>query len=118
MKLIHPHRSLLLVAAALVACTGTPQAAERVRVAKALGSKQCEGGGTPLPALQRQLEQGGVKVARASCADDGRMRVAMCGAADGRLGVFEIAAADLKAAAALGFSPLKEGEGAAEQPCR
>lgn len=103
-------------AAALLAGCAAPQAAEPLRVAKTLGSRQCEAGGTTLEALRTELERAGVRVARAACGSDGRMRVQRCGASDGRIGLFEIAAADREAAARLGFAPAPSE--ATEQPCR
>ena len=55
----------------------------------------------------------------AGCGSDGRMRPAMCGATTGEINLFDIAAADLTAARALGFAPLTElGGGAETVPCR
>lgn len=98
-----------LVATLALAACAQPQAAQPIRVAKALGSKQCEGGGRTLAELRAELERAGVGVLRAALGTDGRMRVQMCGAPDGRLGIFEIPAAARDAAAAAGFGPLPEG---------
>jgi hypothetical protein len=46
------------------------------------------------------------------------MYAAMCGGADGRLGVVEIRTADAQAAAALGFKPLSSWRDARPIPCR
>lgn len=89
-----------------------------VRVAKSLGSVQCSAGGVTVADLSKQLATAGAKVLGSSCATDGRMHAAMCGASDGRLGVLEIRAADLKAAEALGFRPLEQWRGAAAVPCK
>jgi allophanate hydrolase subunit 2 len=110
----------MLSAALLAACASEPAVSDGsgVRVAKPLGSVQCSGGGTPVAEMARQMTAGGVKVLASSCATDGRMYAAMCGASDGRLGVLEIRAADLKAAEAMGFKPLDQWRGAAAVPCK
>lgn len=108
--------AIALGAALLAACTSTPSAAA-LRVVRATGGHQCEGGGLTVDAMRRQLEDAGVRVRSAQCATDGRMRPAMCGAPDGRLGVFEIDAASQAAAAALGFQPLAEGSDVRVVPC-
>ena len=109
-----------LSASLLAACAADPAVSDvaRVRVAKPLGSVQCSGGGVSVQEQAKQLGGAGVKVHASSCATDGRMHAAMCGADDGRLCVLEIAAADLKAAQAQGFKPLDDWRGAAAVPCR
>lgn len=99
----------IMVAALTLAACAQPQAAETMRVAKSLGSRQCEGGGRTLAELKAELEAAGVKVARAACGTDGRMRAQACGLPDGRLGIFEIAVASRETAARAGFMPLPEG---------
>ncbi len=103
----------LLLALAASACAAPPAAS--VTVFKALGSVQCSGGGATVPALARTLADAGVPVLASRCGSDGRMYPAMCGAADGRIAIFDIAAADAAAAAKLGFRPL--GPEAKERPC-
>jgi hypothetical protein len=105
--------ALLLAALAASACAATP--APNVTVFKPLGSLQCSGGGQTVPALARALADAGVPVLATRCGSDGRMYAAMCGAADGRIGVFDIAAADAAAAAKLGFRPLTPD--AKDRPC-
>lgn len=109
----------LLAACSLTACASAPgQPAEPpVRVFKSQGSLQCTGGGTPVAALAQQLQAAGIEVIRADCGTDGRMRVAMCGAADGRIGIFEVAARDAAAAANLGFAPVSRLPSAQVLPC-
>jgi hypothetical protein len=109
-----------LSASLLAACASEPAVSDvaRLRVAKSLGAVQCTPGGLNVADLSKQLAVAGVKSRAGSCATDGRMHAAMCGASDGRLGVVEIAAADLKAAEALGFRPLDQWRGAAAVPCK
>ena len=109
-------RGVLLAGIALAACAAT--SAPRVQVVRSLEGRQCEGGGLTLAELQARLVAAGVKPAAAQCASDGRMRVQMCGAADGRLAVFDIEAADRDRAAAAGFRALAADEKVVVQPCR
>lgn len=95
--------ALLLAASACAAPPATP-----LRVYKTTGSQQCGDGGTPLPEMARQLGQAGVNVITSACGRDGRMHPAVCGAADGRIAIFEVASADAAAAAKLGFLPLAQ----------
>ena len=67
---------------------------------------------------QAVLKAAGVAVAAARCASDGRMRVAVCGAADGRLNAFEVPAAAMAAAQKAGFQPLKNLPDAQFTDCR
>ncbi len=108
-----------LAAAWLAACASEPAVSgPAVKMARPLGSLQCTGGGTTPEALQRELAAKGVKARAPSCATDGRMHAAMCGASDGRLGVLEVDAADQAAAEAAGFKPLEQWRGAVAVPCR
>lgn len=115
-------RALAVLAIAMGAlvgagCVAAPEPAAAVRVARATGSRQCEGGGASLDEMRRRLETAGVTVRSAQCATDGRMHPALCGAADGRMGLFEIDAAGLAAAQAQGFQPLAEGSEVRAVPC-
>lgn len=89
-----------------------------VKVYKYLGSVQCSGGGTSPTEMEQMLTTAAIDVASATCGVDGNMYAAMCGAPDGRIGIFEIAPGDLKAATALGFLPLSGLPDANEAPCR
>lgn len=104
--------SSVTIALALVAgsCANInrTEAQDTVRVFKYAGSVQCTGGGSDLPTIERQLTDGGLKVLSAACATDGRMRMAMCGANDGRLAIFEISGSDAESASKLGFIPLSK----------
>jgi hypothetical protein len=117
-------RFLPAVALALAACAAPPAdppaAAEAgVKVFKARGAVQCAGRGTAPEAMRAELERAGVRVSSAGCGSDGRMRPALCGATTGEINLFDIAAADLPAARALGFAPLADlGGGAEAVPCR
>lgn len=115
------HKLLISVLAfgALNACTGFQRIPTEPRssVYKYVGSVQCGGGGTPLSAMMRQLSEGEVPVLDVSCGTDGKMYMAVCGAADGRIGIFDVAEAELPAAAALGFAPLRNLPGATRTAC-
>jgi hypothetical protein len=114
-------RAWLLLPPLLAACAAQPAAAPAapaVSVAKSLGGRQCEAGGTSLAALAAQLAQAGVTVRRQACGDDGRMRAAVCGAPDGRIAIFTIPAAQQALATQAQFVPLAALPDAREQPCR
>lgn len=115
------HKLLIAVLAigALNACTGHQRVPTepRVSVYKYVGSVQCKGGGTPLSAMMRQLSEGGVPVLDVSCGTDGRMYPAVCGAADGRIGILEVPEGRAAAAAALGFAPLSNLPEASKTVC-
>jgi hypothetical protein len=116
------HRPLLapalLLAVAASGCATAGSAAGPISVYKPLGSLQCSGGGTPVATLARQLADAGVVVLASRCGSDGRMRAAVCGGADGRLGLFDIASADAAQAQGLGFLPLAQLPGAHAVPCQ
>lgn len=105
--------ALLLVLAAS-ACAAPP--AGSVVVVRTLGALQCSGGGQSPAALARVLADAGIPVLSTRCGSDGRMHPAVCGAPDGRVGLFEIAADKVDAAAALGFRAA--GPEVQERPCR
>ena len=110
---------LAVVVAICSACGGgdggTPDA--QLAMYRSFGSLQCTGGGVSLSALERQLVDAGVAVASASCGLDGNAYPAMCGAADGRIGIFELAAQHAALASALGFAPLTNLPAAVRVPC-
>lgn len=110
---------LALVAAAAAACGGGSSggAEETLSVYRYLGSVQCTGGGTSLSTLERQLLDASVRVAAASCGLDGKAYAAVCGAPDGRIGIFDVAAQHASIAEALGFDLLSRLPGAVRAPC-
>jgi len=89
-----------------------------VRVFKSTGSVQCADTGANLSTLTQALEAAGLKVLSASCGTDGRMRAAMCGAPDGRIAIFELAAEDVAAAVKLGYAALSTLPDAKLAPCK
>lgn len=88
-----------------------------VGVFKSSGSIQCTGGGVSLAAMEGQLNAAGITVSAKSCGNDGQVYAAVCGAPDGRIGIFDIPQAKLQAAAAAGFAPLSSIPGAARTGC-
>ncbi len=118
---------MLSLAAMLGACAAPPtgSAVEPpmdgpvVQVFKPRGAVQCGARGTPPEAMRADLERAGIRVRRATCGSDGRMRPAVCGGGTGEINLFDIAAADQARAQALGFAPLAQLRGAAQAaPCR
>lgn len=109
----------LVVLMALSACSNLERMFQepRINVYKYVGSKQCSGGGTPLATMMRQLSDAGIPAMSVSCGVDGRIYPAMCGAADGRIGILEVPEAKASAAAALGFAPLSSLPEASRTVC-
>ena len=110
----------IVALAALGACADFGRMAQPpgISVYKYMGSKQCHGGGTPLATMMRQLSDGGIPVMNVNCGTDGRIYPAMCGAADGRIGIMEVPEAKASAAAALGFAPLSGLPEASKTVCQ
>ena len=108
---------LALLSASCVSATPTPMQST-ARVFKSMGGVQCADSGSNLATLTQALEAAGLKVLSASCGTDGRMRAAMCGAPDGRIAIFELAAEDAPAAAKLGYAALSNLPDAKLAPCK
>jgi hypothetical protein len=102
--------------AAMCSCGGGTSAAN-VFMYKYAGSVQCTGGGLSLPEMATQLSNAGVQVISSSCGVDGNPRIAMCGAADGRIGIFELAPSQTQAATNAGFAPLSQLPAASKTTC-
>lgn len=107
----------LLGIAVLTGCQSSPSQSgegshQPVWVAKDLGLKQCEqaAGNDALNKTQQSLDQSQVQVLNAHCADDGMMRAQVCGAAQGKLGIYKIAAFQLEKAQSLGFKQVQENQ--------
>lgn len=108
-----------LLAVSLTACgqSDPEEIAEGGWVYRDSGAIQCESEGLSLTEMRQQLDNAGIEVRDASCGSDGIMRTAVCGAPAGRIGLFEIALADMNAAAELGFEPLDALPEATPTPC-
>ncbi|BBJ00365.1 hypothetical protein FGKAn22_20570 [Ferrigenium kumadai] len=111
--------TFLLVFAILTACGAVESKSPGASVSfyKPSGSVQCMGGGQSLQAMERQLADAGIPVLTSACGVDGKVYAAVCGAADGRIGIFVIPAARAQAATALGFAPLSSLPAATEVVC-
>jgi len=110
--------SLTLAACADAEPARSQETAARLRVFKPSGPVQCGGGGgVPVATLARQLTDAGLKVLGSACGTDGRMHAAMCGAADGRIVIFELSPSDAQAALKLDFAPLANLPQAQVVPC-
>lgn len=73
------------------------------------GALQCEpGSGRNLAQDEAALARAGITSRCAQVADDGQMRIQLCGSDSGRIHLFQIAAHDLAAAQGLGFQPLTQ----------
>ncbi len=110
----------LLTLVVLAACGGgeSPTPATNISLYKSFGSVQCSGGGTSLQAMEGQLAQAGVKVLSSTCGIDGNAYPAVCGAADGRIGIFEVPAPQAQAAETVGFSALSKLPNASKVACQ
>lgn len=86
-------------------------------VAKSNSSRQCEPQHIPLPVMKRELTANGIRVYAALCANDGRIRPAVCGAGTGQLNAYSIPVAKVDEARALGFQLLSDYPDAVEVPC-
>lgn len=109
-----------LVAVALIcACGGgydnSPSA--YISLYKYAGSVQCAGGGLTLPEMEGQLTAAGIQVYSSSCGLDGNVYAAVCGGADGRIGIFEVLLSQQQAASAVGFLPLSNLPAAMRVAC-
>lgn len=96
---------LVMCCAGLAACStvGGEAPQNHAEVVKPLGSRQCEGGGATLEQLTAELTTAGVQVISAADGSDGRMYPTVCGAPDGRIGVFAIPTSQVDVATGLGF---------------
>lgn len=110
----------LVVFATLAGCGAVESKSPNASVSlyKYVGSVQCAGGGMSLQAMERQLTNAGIPVLTSACGTDGRIYAAVCGAADGRIGIFEIPATQVQAASALGFVPLRSLRDATKVACQ
>lgn len=99
---------------ASVMVSGSPGA---VSVYKSAGSVQCSGGGLTPAQMQIELTGAGIGVISAACGANGNGVIAMCGGPDGQINVFEVQAADVAAAQALGFALLTGLPNAVRIPC-
>jgi len=106
----------LIISVFLAACGGGEEEAG-TKVFKSMGSLQCTGGGVSLAALQGQLTAANVKVESAACGTDGVARATVCGADDGKIGIFEVSSSQAAAAATAGFAPLSNLPTAKTVPC-
>ena len=69
-------------------------------------STRSTGGGKTLAAPQAELTGAGIAVTASSCWGDGMSRPAVCGMADGAVGIFVVPASKRAGAEALQFTPL------------
>ena len=110
----------LVAFAFLVACGGgdsnSPSAS--ISLYKYAGSVQCTGGGMLLSEMERQLTGAGIQVLSSACGFDGNVYAAVCGGADGRIGIFEVPEAQAQAASTVGFAPLSNLPTATKAACQ
>ena len=94
----------------LLAACDNPATADRIEVFKPFGTTQCNPHEGRLEALGAELRAAQVEVLAMRLGDDGMMRITLCGAPDGRIGIFTIPEAQLPTARTAGFEPYQGGE--------
>lgn len=124
MRMLVPALALALMASlmfSLTACGGGDEDEDEgegnSKVYKSMGMRQCSGGGVSLATLQAQLAAANVQASSAACGTDGSTTSAVCGAPDGKIGIFEISPDQAGAAAGAGFVPLSTLPAAKTIPC-
>jgi len=115
---VTPNRLLLLlVLSALAACGSDANPPASNMVFKSRGSVQCTGGGTPPAVMSLELTNAGIVVLSSACGVDGLGHVAVCGAPDGAINIFEIPESQASDALSLSFFLLSTLPTASEVPC-
>ena len=104
--------------AALLGCGGGSEPEPIAAVYKYTGSVQCTVGGISLATMQGQLAGGGVTVLDSACGLDGKAYIALCGAPDGAIGIFDVPASQTDRALSLSFARLSDLPAAVRVPCR
>ena len=84
---------------------------------KYAGSLQCFGGGLSLSEMTFQLSNSGILVLESYCGDDGLPHVAMCGATDGRIGIFKVYSFQEQTAFSIGLKQLSTLPSAVKTDC-
>jgi hypothetical protein len=84
---------------------------------KYAGSLQCLGGGLSLSEMTFQISNSGILVLEFYCGDDGLPHIAMCGATDGRIGIFKVHLFQEQTAFANGLKPLSTLPSAVKTDC-
>jgi len=102
----------------LTACGSAQSETPAAKIFKSTDSQQCTGGGTSREDMSHQLTDAGITVLSSACGKDGRIYPAVCGAADGRINIFEIPAGQVDKATQLSFRLLSSTPDAIESPCK
>lgn len=126
MKFIPKVISILCISVNLIACAENvlPQASTKKNIIKKsvykyAGSTQCNTGkGLTLEEMKRQLVSAHINVLTAACGNDGKMRATMCGAPDGKIGIFEIPTDQFDVALKIGFLSIDQLTDAVKVPCQ
>ena len=102
---------IILMSTAIAACNAIPNAT-LITVQKPLGTLQCQDNDNTehrFIQLSTQLKEAEIKIASAAISHDGLSRPTVCGAADGKIGLFKIPSTQLQQAQQLGYS-LRESD--------
>ena len=100
---------IILIPTVIAACNAIPNTT-LITVQKSLGTLQCQDNDNTehrFIQLSTQLKEAEIKIASAAISDDGRSHPAVCGAADGKIGLFKIPSKQLQQAQQLGYSLLE-----------
>ena len=100
---------IILMTTVIAACNAIPNTT-LITVQKSLGTLQCQDNDNTehrFIQLSTQLKEAEIKIASAAISHDGRSRPAVCGAADGKIGLFKIPSTQLQQAQQLGYSLLE-----------
>lgn len=107
-----------VVVSVLTACGGdNTNPVVTTKVYKYRGSLQCTGGGTAPAVMSMELTNAGIDVQSFSCGNDGLGHIAICGASDGAINIFEIPESQSAQAQLLSFPLLSTLPTAVEVPC-
>ena len=117
---MHTFLLLLVACAFLIACRGDDDnlPSTNLSLYKYAGSVQCTGGGITLSEMEHQLSDAGIQVLSSACGFDRNAYAAVCGGADGRIGIFEVPEAQAQTASTLGFAPLSNLPAATRAACQ
>jgi hypothetical protein len=109
--------TVFLALFSIIGCDSDKVIEPSAQVYKSRGSFQCTGGGTSPEVMKDELISAGIEVRSYACGVDGLAYIALCGAPDGAINIFEIPRNTVEQAQTLGFSNLSTLPNSQETPC-
>jgi len=112
--------TLLVAVLTLTACQSRSVATQEapVQIYRSAQALQCEPtSGISLAQAEAELAHAGIAARCGQAAQDGAMRIQMCGADSGRIHLFRVAASQLEAAKALGYETTEALESLPQSYC-